>query len=344
MPAEPARHAARAVLRAALAGFVLSFGLPAAACAETLAIAVTSRPLERFLPGSDRRVFGRLEFLGGIVFSSRDPLLGAISSIRLRKDGENFVAVLDTGHWLTGRITRNAEGRLNGLADLNIRSMIDDKGRRENAKSRMDAEGLAIGRGELLVSYEFSHRIDAYPDPGFMDARPIRRLPFPFPKREMRNNRGLETIAVSPENGPLGAVAVTVAERSLDADGNLLAAILDGPMAGAFAVRRNDPWDATDGAFLPDGDLLLLERRFRLADGVGMRIRRIDGKTIRPGAVVDGEVLIDADLSHQIDNMEGLDVVSTPDGDTRIVIVSDDNHSILQRNLMLEFRLLPAGK
>ncbi|MBN9053567.1 MAG: esterase-like activity of phytase family protein, partial [Rhizobiales bacterium] len=100
-----------------------------------------------------------------------------------------------------------------------------------------------------------------------------------------------------------------------------------------------DPWDITDGAFLPNGDLLLLERRFRLLDGMGMRIRRIDGDTIRPGAVVDGEVLIDADLRQQIDNMEGLDVVAMAKDDIRIIVVSDDNHSILQRNLMLEFRL-----
>src|SRR5690606_19172289 len=117
-------------------------------------------------------------------------------------------------------------------------------------------------------------------------------------------------------------------------------AVLDGPRAGIFAVKRQDPWDVTDGAFLPNGDLLLLERRFRLSDGVGMRIRRLDGAAIRPGAVLDGEVLIDADLSQQIDNMEGMDVVEMDDGEIRIVVVSDDNHSILQRNLMLEFRLL----
>ena len=65
----------------------------------------------------------------------------------------------------------------------------------------------------------------------------------------------------------------------------------------------------------------------------------IDGEAIRPGAVVGGEVLIDADLGQQIDNMEGLDVVAMAEDDIRVIVVSDDNHSILQRNLMLEFRL-----
>jgi len=329
----------RHLRRLALSTCLLLAGLQPAVDA-TLSVPVSSRTLSSFAFGSDKQVFGKLEFLGGLVYSSTAPLLGAVSAIRFREDREHFVAVLDTGHWLTGRVTRGSDGRLGGLADVEIRSMIDENGRDESVKARMDAEGLAIGDGELLVSYEGRHRIDAYPDPGFMEAKPSRRLPFPFPLREMRSNRGLETLAMSPATGPLGAVPVTVAERSLDANGHLLAAVLDGPLAGTFAVRRQDPWDVTDGAFLPNGDLLLLERRFRLSDGVGMRIRRLDGTSIRPGAVLDGEVLIDADLSQQIDNMEGMDVVTTEDGEIRIVVVSDDNHSILQRNLMLEFRLL----
>ncbi|MCY1559240.1 hypothetical protein D9M68_962560 [compost metagenome] len=55
--------------------------------------------------------------------------------------------------------------------------------------------------------------------------------------------------------------------------------------------------------------------------------------------MVDGEVIFEADMRHQIDNMEGLDVVVRPDGEVRVIVVSDDNHSILERNLMLEFRL-----
>lgn len=345
MPAEPVphRHGGGLLPGLPLVGLTiaLSLLLPKPAPADAIELPVTSHAIASFTFGSDQRIFGRLEFLGGISYSSSNPLLGAVSAIRFRSGGKDFVAVLDTGHWLTGRIERDAEGRLNGLVDLKVRSMLNDKGQDENIKHQMDAEGLALGKGEVLVSYENLHRIDAYPDPGFMEAKPAYRLPLPFPRDELRSNRGMETLAMSPATGPLGAVPVTVTERSLDPDGNVFAAVLGGPRAGTFAVTRNDPWDITDGAFLPNGDLLLLERRFRLSDGIGMRIRRIDGQKILPGAVVDGEVLIDVDLSHQIDNMEGLDVVTVADGDIRIIVVSDDNHSILQRNLMLEFRLLP---
>ena len=341
MRAEPALRLRGLVRSLPALALSVALALPEPATAEVVELPVVNRAFSQFALGSDARTFGKLEFLGGISYSSSNPLLGAVSAIRFREDHRTFVAVLDTGHWLTGRIERDAVGSLSGLANLKTRSMLNSEGQDENVKYQMDAEGLAIGTGELLVSFEAAHRIDAYPDPGFLEARPSRQLPLPFPRRELRSNRGMETLIMSPEAGPLGAVPVTVTERSLDTDGNALAAILDGPLAGTFAVTRNDPWDITDGAFLPNGDLLLLERRFRLSDGVGMRIRRIDGTKIRPGAVVDGEVLIDVDLSHQIDNMEGLDVVAMADDDIRIIVVSDDNHSILQRNLMLEFRLLP---
>ncbi|MBP1885215.1 esterase-like activity of phytase family protein [Sinorhizobium mexicanum] len=303
-------------------------------------VPVQARQIRQFKAGSNERVFGRLEFIGGIEITSRNPLLGAISAIRFRLGSDSFVAVMDTGHWVEGAVLRDDRGRLQGLSDLTVTSMIDGDGGVELEKWRVDSEGLALRDGEAIVSFEQLARIEVYPDPGFARSRPIGHMVLPFPIEELRINGGLETIAIAPKNGPLHGAAVVVAERSVDEADNLLAGILEGPMKGAFSVVREDPYAVTDGAFLPNGDLLLLERRFNLASGLGMRIRRIAGGHIRPGAVVDGEVLLTADMSYQIDNMEGLDVVVRPDGEIRVIVVSDDNHSILERNLMLEFRLV----
>ncbi|MCA1492519.1 esterase-like activity of phytase family protein [Sinorhizobium alkalisoli] len=300
---------------------------------------VRSRQITEFKVGSGTAVFGALEFIGGIEMTSPNSLFGALSSIRFRPDGRSFVAVLDTGHWVEGAVIRDDAGRLSGLTDLRITSMTDGSGAAQREKWRVDAEGLALRDGEAVVSFEQSHRVDVYPNPGFSSSRPVRQLSLPFPVEELRNNGGLETVAIAPKHGPLVGSAVVVSERSVDTSDNLLAGILEGPMRGAFTVVRHNPYAVTDGAFLPNGDLLLLERRFNFASGLGMRIRRIAGGDIRPGAVVDGEVLIEADMGYQIDNMEALDVVTTPDGETRLILVSDDNHSILERNLMLEFRL-----
>ncbi len=319
-----------------LAGIAFAL-MPATIIAQD-SIVVTSKPIAQFRTGSDETVFGPLEFLGGIEFTSGDGRVQSLSSLRLRPDGVHFVSVLDTGEWLTGEIRRDASGRLSGLSGVAV-SPILMRGGQPGTKAMSDAEGLALRGGEAFVSFEQQHRVDVYPDPGFETSPPSRRVNFLIPQHELRRNAGLETLVASPPSSPLGGGLVAVAESSRDEKGNLLAAIIDGPLKGQFTVVRHDPYDATDGAFLPDGDLLLLERRFSFIGGMGMRIRRIKGGDIRPGATVDGEVLIDVGMSHAIDNMEGIDVFAGPDGQPHVLIVSDDNGNFLQRNVMLEFRL-----
>lgn len=301
---------------------------------------IRGQMITQFRPGSSQSKFGSVEFLGGLSLASTNSLFGAASAIRMEPDQRHFVAVLDTGHWLTGEIERDEEGRLKGISDAMITPMRDRVGRTHEGKGAMDAEGLALRDGEVLVSFEQNHRVDVYPEPGFATSPPKGSLPILIPRKELRGNRGLEALTVAPAASPLAGSAVTIAERSLDADGNMLAAILEGPLKGRFAVRHYDDFDVSDGVFLPGGDLLLLERRFDLAYGIGMRLRRIAGGDIRPGAVVDGRVIFEANANDQIDNMEGIDAFRAPDGTIHLILVSDDNHSILQRNLMLEFRLL----
>ncbi|HEX2148094.1 MAG TPA: esterase-like activity of phytase family protein [Pseudorhizobium sp.] len=300
-------------------------------------VLVCSTAIERFVPGSNEVQFGKLRFIGGLQYTSADRRLGGVSSIRFRPDGHAFVSVLDTGDWMTGTIRRDEGGRLQGLENVEIRPMLGRDGT-AGSKADMDAEGLALRQGQAVVSFERHHRIDAYPDPGFGKSAP-RSLDMVISRAELRSNGGIEALVVSPEAGPLQGALVAVAEKSIDAEGNLFAAILEGPQTEIFKVVKHSPWDVTDGAFLPDGDLLLLERRFSFSGGIGMRIRRIAGDAIRPGARVDGEVLIEAGMSSEIDNMEGIDVIQGPNNETRIILVSDDNTSFLQRNLMLEFQL-----
>jgi len=88
------------------------------------------------------------------------------------------------------------------------------------------------------------------------------------------------------------------------------------------------------------GDVLVLERKFSWAAGVGIRIRRIPLESIAPGALVDGPSIFDADLGQEIDNMEGIDAHVTAEGDTVLTMVSDDNFSLIQRTLLLQFTLV----
>ncbi|MGG6894164.1 esterase-like activity of phytase family protein [Rhizobium sp. BR 315] len=300
---------------------------------------IRANVISTFRPGSQQTQFGALEFIGGLELSSDNALLGAISAIRFRPDQRHFVSVLDTGHWLTGATERDEKGRLKGIAEARIMPMMDRHGSIDAGTGAMDAEGLALRDDHVLVSYEQYHRVDIYPDPGFEISPPDNSLPIPIPRLQLRSNRSLEALMIAPQSSPLAGAAVIITEDSLDEQGNMVAAILDGPLHGRFTVRHYDGFDVSDGVFLPDGDLLLLERRFGLAHGLGVRIRRIAGADIKPDAVVDGKVIFQADSREQIDNMEGIDVFRAADGSLHLILISDDNHSILQRSLMLEFRL-----
>ena len=70
-----------------------------------------------------------------------------------------------------------------------------------------------------------------------------------------------------------------------------------------------------------------------------MRLRRLEAASIGKGRLADGPVLMSADMGYQIDNMEAMDVWRRGDGALMVSLMSDDNHSMLERNLYLEFRL-----
>ena len=60
--------------------------------------------------------------------------------------------------------------------------------------------------------------------------------------------------------------------------------------------------------------------------------------------MVDGATLIVADLGYQIDNMEGIGVHRNAPGETILTLVSDDNFSVIQRNLLLQFALVALAE
>lgn len=303
-------------------------------------IVIKPRQISNFEIGSDTKKFGRFEFIGGLAFSSENELVGAVSGIRLFQNRKNFIAVADTGHWFSGQILRDDKGAPSGITSAEIAPIRDKAGNASGVKWEFDAEGVALRGDKVFVSFERNARVDGYQLENVLTSSVVQSLPVHIPAYEFRANGGLEALAVAPLDSPLNGAMVTLSERSVDKADNLFAAVLDGPKAGVFTVKRDDPFSITDADFLPNGDLLLLERRFNIASGVGMRLRLIKGEDIKKGALVDGEVLLDVGNGYQIDNMEGLSINENDQGEIFVTLISDDNHSFLQRNLLLEFKFL----
>ena len=322
----------------ALFALTLAFSTPAFAADFTADI--TAYPIENFQIGSTETGFRRLTYVGGFAMTSANRNFGALSAIRmLDGSGTKFAAVADTGFFISGTILRDAALKPIGMGTLSFHELPDLNDQISNSKWEVDSESLVVDDSTVTIGFERKHRLSVYPFDGTTLATRTGNVDFLIPENELRDNRGFETLARAPENSPLAGALVAVSEKSIDKEGNIFATVTVGPMKGIFKIARSDDYDITDGDFLPNGDLIILERSFGMSRGIRMRLRQISGASIKPDAIVEGDVLLEANMSTQIDNMEGLDIWQASDGSTRLSLVSDDNKSILQRNLYLEFAL-----
>jgi hypothetical protein len=302
-------------------------------------IAVTAYPFAAFQSGDrERRIFGKLTFLGGLELKSKDPEFGGISSAQIDPDGRGFIAITDHAHWFTGRFTEEG-GVLTGIERARLAPMIAPGGGRMKHSRYFDSEGLARRGNQLFVSVERTHDILQFDAASFPTGRG-RPIEVPAEMKALGGNRGIEGLGVLPRESAFAGSLIALAERAPRGSATHDSpAFIFGPRGGALAIRKIGDFDVTDVNFLPGGDMLVLERRFVPIFGIGFRIRRIPIAMVRPGAVLDGAVLIEADLSHQIDNMEALMVHRAADGRAILTLMSDDNFSLLQRTLVLRFAL-----
>jgi hypothetical protein len=218
--------------------------------------------------------------------------------------------------------------------------MLGPDGRPITARGWFDTESLALDGSQVYVGLERVNRILRYDFARGFTRSHGEDVPLPPAARKLPYNKGIEALVAVPKGQPLAGTLIAISERGLDAQGNILGFLIGGRTPGQFSVRRADDFDVSDATLLPSGDLLLLERRFSWLGGVGIRIRRIPLQAFAPGAVVDGPAIFNADLGNEIDNMEGIDSHVAADGQTVITLVSDDNFSMIQRNLLIQFTLV----
>jgi hypothetical protein len=313
--------------------------------AAPVAIEVKARPIASFDTRDRSHLrFGALQFRSGLVLTSSYPEFGGLSGLRLDAKGERFISFSDKGTWFTGRIVYRGN-EMTGLADVEAAPMLGPDGKPLTARGWYDSESIAIDgaqieNSQIYIGLERVNQVLRFDfSKGFTRSRG-EVVPMPPAVKKLPYNKGLEALLFVPKGLPLAGTLIAFSERGLDANGNLIAFLVGGPTPGQFSVRRSQKFDISDATLLPSGDILLLERKFSLVEGLNVRIRRVALKSLAPGALVDGPVIFEADLGDEVDNMEGIDWFVTPDGDTVLTMVSDDNFSLIQRTLMLQFTLV----
>jgi hypothetical protein len=303
-------------------------------------IKISAEPVVGFeIKDPARRRFGDLEFRGGLVLASNYPSFGGFSALLIRQDGSHFIALSDRGLWLRGRIVYHGN-RPAAIADAVMARVLNSEGK---PSIRLDTESMTEDRGSLYVGVERLNQILKYEYGKKGVLAPGEPVPIPPGIKDLPFNQGLEALVFIPEGCALGGTLVAFSEWDLNKAGDLNAILIGGPSPGAFFVKRTGGYAISDAALLPDSDILILERRYTPETGVAMRIRRLPLAAIKPGATVDGPIVIEADSRFRIDNMEALSVYCSPSGATVITLLSDDNFSQIQKTVLLQFTLLKKG-
>ena len=259
----------RLTRRGALAGLASTVVTPIARAEDPeqprSPIAIAARPLKAFEPRSPEKTrFGQLAFRGGLVLSANHPRFGGFSGLWRSPDGARFVAVTDNGFWLTAN-ARSQDGRIVGFDDAELAPILGTSGRPLHRSRYYDTESLSIVDGIAHIGVERTHDVLRFDWAQDGVAARARIVPVPREVKRLPNNRGLEAIGVAPPGHPLAGALVAISERSGKEDEPTLGWILSGRQTGAFQVARHDGFDITDMAFLPGGDILLLERLVSLA-------------------------------------------------------------------------------
>ncbi|MHA1599305.1 MAG: esterase-like activity of phytase family protein, partial [Alphaproteobacteria bacterium] len=304
--------------------------LTTGARARKLEITTHTVPLNYTAPEQDR--IGRLIWRGGIEISASYKKFGGFSGLLISADGTSLTAVSDSGFWVTANITHDADGFLTGLADAQYRRLRGTNGKTVKGKIDQDAEAMTeMADGSIVVAYERNHRIWRYPPRDTPLRGKAEPLPAPIGLDELKKNGGIEALVTLADDSVLALV------EGKDDEAVGTAFLWRGGVWQPLRYQRYGSYRPSGAARLPNGDLLVLERRFTLLEGVGIRLVRVPAETVVAGALLQPVEVARLLPPLTIDNMEAVDVHQNERGETLVYLLSDDNFSIIQRTLLLMF-------
>jgi hypothetical protein len=240
-------------------------------------VIVETRPVPLDFGERERSTIGRLRYRGGLALRSADERFGGLSGLLVRSDGGAFTAVSDNGYWIGANLIYDEDGNLAGVAGATITPMLAPDGRPLRRGTEHDAEALARApEGGIFVAFERDHRLWRYDEPG---ATPVP-IEGPAEFGEQPFSESLEALTT------LADKRLLVISEGLKTEGGVAAWVRDADGRWSrLTWRAGGGFRPTGATILPDGDVLVLERRF---PPVGARIRWITPAAVVPGAVLEG--------------------------------------------------------
>lgn len=280
-------------------------------------------PLREDAP--DARGLGALRFIEGWWLRSDHPHFGGISAIDVA-DGK-ILAVSDGGV-----VMRFALPTGRGRMPLDITTLADAPG---PEKKQRDSEAMAVDGGTAWIAFErtnavYRYRMSDWRSDASSRPQPMRRWPLNSGSEAMIRLRDGRFLIFSE-----GARLAGGDKEVLLFNGD---PAVDGTPFARLGYRPPEGFRITDAAQLPDGRLLLLNRRISLFDGIMVKLNVVDRPDFREGAVLEARELAFFQAPVTTDNYEALSIVQENAGAT-LWIASDDNLMGIQRTLLMKFAL-----
>lgn len=287
-------------------------------------------PLDARDPGRTR--VGALTYLGGIRLKSPDRAFGGFSSMQIK--GDHFTLLSDGGTFIRFRMGADWTPR-----ELVFGDLPDGPGTGW-LKSDRDSESMTSdpATGQIWVGFERYNAIWRY-DAGLTRAE---RSAEPAAMRDWSVNGGPESM-VRLADGRFVVIGETSRPKGSRIGREALLFPGDPTRPGIEPIRfaympPGELYDPSDAVQLPDGRLIVLNRRFAVPSLFTVKLTLVDPREFRPGAVVRGTEIaaLAAPLVH--DNYEALAITREGD-DTILWMASDDNQQFWEWSLLLKFRI-----
>lgn len=300
-------------------------GAPSIVRAQKLTI--FSQPVALDSANPRRQRVDRLTYLGGWHLTSSARIFGGLSALDI--NGNRVTALSDIGAIIRFRL-----GRFGNVSDASLSPIPRGCGP-VTKKTDNDTESLAHDgtRSTWWIGMEWRNIICSA-NADFTQARFVA----PQAMADWPRKRGSEAL-LRLNDGRFLAIAEENFDQSVHR-----AVLFDrdptDPTAQAIGMsyRGLDGFSPVDAAQLPDGRILVLNRRFAFTSLFSANLVVLDPSAMTAGSVLSGQVIAQFESPIVSDNYEGL-AVSTENGRTIIWIVSDNNYMRWQRTLLLKFAL-----
>lgn len=292
-------------------------------------IEIASQPVMLDTSDPARRRIGALTFKGGWHLTSDTRSFGGFSGLAV---AGNRVTALGDG----GTIVRFRLGRFGNATDATITPIPLGCGRVAR-KTDNDTEALAYDPEghQWWVAYEWRNAICRI-DGDFSKAMAVR---VPPEIALMHQKRGAETM-IRLHDGRFLIIAESVSATTGIAKAFLFNSDPTDTAARATVFGYQPPagFKPTDAAQLPDGRLIIINRRFTPWALFTSEITLVEAIGDNPTGTLQGKAIARFDAPTVTENLEGV-AISTENGKPVIWLISDNNYMRWQRTLLLKFAL-----